>query len=191
MNPAHGSRQHAVADEPDARRSHPHDAEHAGTLAGVGVDDDEASRPAAPPLAERLGRLVRRASSSVSRRPSKSQRSDSSLLCSSRTTCQSPAVTGRSVTTPSVNGSVSGEGRGGVRVRRRGASLRLAQQVGVHDPAVPLTGRGRTRPHLVDDVGEATVHEQLVGRAEVGAPVELEVGEGVDELGAREVRRRA
>ena len=50
-----------------------------------------------------------------------------------------------------------------------------------------LPRRSTHTAHLVDDVGKPPVHEQLVGRAEVGAPVQLEVGEGARELGAREV----
>ena len=49
---------HAVADEPDARRTHPHHHEHSGSLARGDVDDDEARHPPAPPLPRRLGRLV-------------------------------------------------------------------------------------------------------------------------------------
>ena len=78
-----------------------------------------------------------------------------------------------------------GEGRPHVRGGRRVG--RLSQQVGVHDPAVPFAGLGPHPAHLVDDVGEAAAHEQLVGRAEVGAPAQLEVGVAVDERSAGEV----
>ena len=88
------------------------------------------------------------------------------------------------MTTPSVSGSVSGNGGG---PGRSGAPAGRSQQVGVHDPPVPLAGLGAHAAHLVHDVGESPVHELLVGRAEVGAPPQLEVGVGTSELRAREV----
>src|SRR6478735_10206318 len=67
------------------------------------------------------------------------------------------------------------------RSRKFMTSVCRAQQVDVHDPAVPFPCRGADFGDVFAHLPDGAVHEQLVGRAEVGAPPDLGVGRGSQE----------
>src|SRR6516225_3637867 len=51
----------------------------------------------------------------------------------------------------------------------------LAHEVGVHDPAVGLSGRGPDPLDVVDDFLELTRDQDLVRRTDIGAPKDVDV----------------